>query len=182
MRQFTVLLSLICSLSIVTSASAITELIGGGVNFKGTVVARGCSIVPSSKNIQVDFKHIETRTLYEEHKSAPQHFVIELQDCNPAVLNAVTVTFSGTANPNMTDRLAITTESPNSASGIGIGFEEDNGTTISLNTPTSAVVISNAKMKLSFYAFVEGEPDALSNNTLKTGAFQATANYTLNYQ
>ena len=182
MRQFTVLLALAGSLFIATSASAITELIGGEINFKGTVVARGCSIVPSSKNIQVDFKHIETSALYEDHKSAPQHFVIELQDCNPAVLNAVTVTFNGTANPNMTDRLAITSVSPNSASGIGIGFEEDDGTAISLNTPTSAVAISDAKMQLSFYAFVEGEPDALSNKTLKTGAFQATANYTLNYQ
>jgi type 1 fimbria pilin len=37
-------------------------------------------------------------------------------------------------------------------------------------------------MQLNFKAFVEGEPDALSNKTLETGAFQATANYTLNYQ
>lgn len=182
MRQFTALLVFVCSLTTATSAQAILELIGGDVNFKGTVVAQGCSIVPSSKNIAVDFKKIEISTLYDNHQSPPESFVIELQGCNPAVLSSVTVTFSGTENPNMTDRLAITPVSPNSASGIGIGFEESDGTAISLNTPTSAVVISDVTMQLSFKAFVEGEPDALSNKTLQTGAFRATANYTLNYQ
>jgi len=37
-------------------------------------------------------------------------------------------------------------------------------------------------MQLNFQAFVEGEPQALANGTLTTGAFTATANYTLNYQ
>lgn len=82
----------------------------------------------------------------------------------------------------MTDRLAITSVSPNSASGIGIGLEESNGTAIVLDTPTSATNISDATMQLNFKTFVEGEPDALSNQTLQTGAFRATANYILNYQ
>lgn len=179
MRQFIASMVLIGSLSAATPAQAIGELIGGDLNFKGTVVAHGCSIVPSSKNIAVDFGEISTRTLYAERKSQPKAFVIELKDCSTDVFNSVTVTFSGTENANMSDRLAI---APNSASGIGIGFEENDGTAISLNTPTTAVAISSASMQLNFKAFVEGEPDALSNKTLQTGAFQATANYTINYQ
>ena len=180
MRQFIASMVLIGSLSAATPAQAIGELIGGDLNFKGTVVAHGCSIVPSSKNIAVDFGEISTRTLYAERKSQPKAFVIELKDCSTDVFNSVTVTFSGTENANMSDRLAITPIAPNSASGIGIGFEENDGTAISLNTPTTAVAI--ASMQLNFKAFVEGEPDALSNKTLQTGAFQATANYTINYQ
>ena len=182
MRQLIASMILICSLPAAAPAHAIGELIGGDLNFKGTVVAHGCSIVPSSKNIAVDFGQISTRTLYAEGKSQPKAFVIELQDCSTDVFNSVTVTFSGTENANMSDRLAITPIAPQTASGIGIGFEESNGTAILLNTPTTAVAISDANMQLNFKAFVEGEPDALSNKTLETGAFQATANYTLNYQ
>lgn len=182
MRQLIALMVLICTLSATTPAQAIGELIGGDLNFKGTVMAHGCSIVPSSKNITVDFSQISTHTLYMEGKSQPKAFVIELKDCSTAVFDSVTVTFSGTENANMSDRLAITPLAPHSASGIGIGFEESNGTAILLNTPTTAVAISDATMQLNFKAFVEGEPDALSNKTLQTGAFQATANYTLNYQ
>ena len=182
MRQFIASMVLLGLLSAATPAYASGELIGGDLTFKGTVAAHGCSIVPSSKNIAVDFGQISTRTLYAESKSQPKAFVIELKDCSTDVFNSVTVTFSGTENANMSDRLAITPVAPNSASGIGIGFEESNGTAISLNTPTTAGAISDATMQLNFKAFVEGEPDALSNKTLQTGAFQATAYYTLNYQ
>jgi type 1 fimbria pilin len=182
MRQLIASMVLICTLPATTPAHSIGELIGGDLHFRGTVVARGCSIVPSSKNITVDFGKISTVTLYAEGKSQPKAFAIELQDCSTAVFNSITVTFSGTENANMSDRLAITPVAPHTTSGIGIGFEESNGTAILLNTPTTAVAISNANMQLNFKAFVEGEPNALSNKTLQTGAFQATANYTLNYQ
>lgn len=182
MRRFIAAAVLIFSVSMTAPVYAIGDLIGGDINFKGTVVAQGCSIVPSSKNILVDFKEISTDILYQGGRSSPQQFVIELQNCNTKVLNSVTVTFSGLENNNLPGRLAITPLSTGSASGIGIGFEENNGTAILLNKPTTAVVISDSKMQLNFKAFVEGEPDALSNRTLQAGVFRATANYTLNYQ
>ncbi|WP_058910656.1 fimbrial protein [Entomohabitans teleogrylli] len=182
MRLLAATLALVGVLPASLSVHAMGELIGGDITFKGTVVAHGCSIVPTSENIAVDFKTISTKTLYAVGKSTPVAFSIELQDCSTEVFNTVTVTFSGTPNPNMNDRIAITAVGPNSASGIGIGLEEADGTAIQLNQPTSVVAISGATMKLDFKAFVEGEPDALSNNTLSTGAFTATANYTLNYQ
>lgn len=182
MRQLIAPMVLIASLSLTTETHAMGELIGGDINFRGTVVALGCSIVPSSKNVVVDFGDISTLTLYAEKKSAPQAFKIELQGCSSEIFKSITVTFSGTRNTSMPDRLAITSLSPNSASGIGIGLEENNGTVIALDTPTSATAISDATMQLDFKAFVEGEPDALSNKTMQTGAFRATANYILNYQ
>lgn len=180
MRQLIASMVLICLLPAATPAYSNGELTGGDLIFKGTVVAHGCSIVPSSKNIVVEFDKISLRTLYAEGKSQPKAFVIELQDCSTDVFNSVTVTFSGTENSNMSDRLAITPSS--TASGIGIGFEESNGTAILLDTPTTAVAISNANMQLNFKAFVEGEPNALSNKILQAGNFKATAYYTLNYQ
>ncbi|MCS3430277.1 fimbrial protein [Klebsiella sp. BIGb0407] len=182
MRQIIASIIFVYSISMATPVQAIGDLIGGDLKFKGVVVAQSCSIVPSSKSITVDFNQISTRTLYTYEKSAPEEFVIELEGCSKAVFNSVTVTFSGMENGSMANRLAITPVSPNSASGIGIGFEENDGTAILLNTPTTALAISDGHMQLNFKAFVEGEPDALSNKTLQTGAFRATANYTLNYQ
>ena len=112
MRQLIASMILIGSLPAAAPAHAIGELIGGDLNFKGTVVAQGCSIVPSSKNIAVDFGQISTRSLYAEGKSQPKAFVIELKDCSTDVFNSVTVTFSGTENANMSDRLAITPTPP----------------------------------------------------------------------
>lgn len=82
----------------------------------------------------------------------------------------------------MTDRLAIKSVAPSGASGVGIGLEESDGSPIRLNMPTNATAITDTVMQLNFQAFVEGEPQALANGTLTTGAFTATANYTLNYQ
>ncbi|MEN0615602.1 fimbrial protein [Klebsiella indica] len=178
MRQLIASIVIIYSLFSATAVHAIGELIGGDLKFQGEVVAHGCSIDPLSKNVVVDFGEISARTLYAEGKSLPKAFVITLKDCSTAVFNSVTVTFSGTENTNMSDRLVVT----GAASGIGIGFEESDGTAISLNVPTTALAISGTSMSLNFNAFVEGEPNALSNKTLQTGGFQATANYTLNYQ
>lgn len=182
MRQFIAPMVFIASLSVATGVHALGELLGGDINFRGTVVALGCNIVPSSENIVVDFGEISTRDLYANGKSGLEEFKIELQGCSSAVFKAITVTFSGTQNANMPDRLAVSSLSTNAASGIGIGLEESNGTAITLGTPTSATTISDVNMQLNFKAFVEGEPDALRDQTLQTGAFRATANYILNYQ
>ncbi|WP_444544345.1 fimbrial protein [Pseudocitrobacter faecalis] len=164
------------------SVLAMGELIGGDLSFKGVVVAYPCSIAPESERVPVDFGEISTKSLYATGKSTPVPFSIKLQNCNPGVFNAVTVTFSGTENSNMTDRLAIKAVTPGNAGGIGIGLLESDQTPIQLDVPTNATAITDTALQLNFLAFVEGEPDALSGGTLTTGPFTATANYTLNYQ
>jgi type 1 fimbria pilin len=70
MRQF--IASMVLAILPATPAYASGELIGGDLTFKGTVAAHGCSIVPSSKNIAVDFGQISTRTLYAERNHSPK--------------------------------------------------------------------------------------------------------------
>lgn len=183
MRQWLIPVAVIFSQSLSLPAQAIGELIGGDLSFRGTVIAHGCSLVPTSETIAVNFGEISLRMLYAQRKSSPKKFIIELQDCSNAIFNSVTVTFSGTKNTNMTDRIMITPVSPNTVSGIGIGFEEEDGTAILLDTPSLAVTLTDSMtMQLSFNAFVEAEEDALNNRTLQPGEFKATAYYTLNYQ
>ncbi|CBG90215.1 type 1 fimbrial protein [Citrobacter rodentium NBRC 105723 = DSM 16636] len=158
------------------------QLIGGDLSFKGVVVAYPCSIAPDSERIPVDFGKISTKSLSINGKTTPVPFTIKLQDCNPSVFHSVTVTFSGTENPNLADRLAISATAPGNAGGVGVGLLEADDTPVRLNVPTTPTTVSDTVLRLNFQAFVEAEPDALANGTLTTGPFTATANYTLNYQ
>ncbi|AMO81599.1 fimbrial protein [Obesumbacterium proteus] len=175
-------LAVLATLTFSSAVEAAGELVGGAMTFKGVVVALPCSIAPGSEKVPVDFGEISTKSLYATGKTTPIAFSIVLEDCNPSVFDSVTVTFDGDRNSNMTDRLAIKSVAPSGASGVGIGLEESDGSPIRLNTPTNATAITDTVMQLNFQAFVEGEPQALANGTLTTGAFTATANYTLNYQ
>lgn len=182
MRQIFITSLALLTFSHALPVQAMGELVGGDLSFKGTVVAYPCSIAPESERVPVDFGEISTKSLYASGRSTPVPFSIKLQNCNPAVFNTVTVTFSGDENSNMTDRLAIKAVTPGNAGGIGIGLLESDETPIKLDVPTSATAITDTALQLNFLAFVEGEPDAISGGTLTTGPFTATANYTLNYQ
>ncbi|HBC0586021.1 TPA: type 1 fimbrial protein [Enterobacter cloacae] len=175
---------LTCYLTVFAAAPAWArgELIGGDVSFKGVVMAYPCSIAPESGRILVDFGEISTKSLYINGKTTPVPFAIKLQDCNPNVFNAVTVTFSGIANANMADRLAINATAPGNAGGVGIGLLEEDDTPVRLNIATRPTLINDTLLRLSFQAFVEAEPDAVASGTLTTGPFTATAHYTLDYQ
>ncbi|HEM6801134.1 TPA: type 1 fimbrial protein [Citrobacter koseri] len=182
MRIIMTIFPLFLTLFPVVSAYSAGELIGGDLSFKGVVVAYPCSIAPESEKVPVDFGEIPTKVLYANRTSTPVSFSIKLQNCNPAVFNSVTVAFHGDSNPNMTDRLAINAVAPGSASGVGIGLLEADDTPIRLDIETTPTPVTTSAIQLNFKAFVEGEPGALSNGTLTTGPFTATAYYTLNYQ
>lgn len=164
------------------SAWALGQLIGGDLSFKGMVMAYPCSIAPDSERVQVDLGKISTKSLYINGKTQPVPFTIKLQNCTPSVFASVTVTFSGTENSNLADRLVISATSPGNAGGVGIGLLEEDDTPVYLNTPTTPTSISDTVLRLNYQAFVEAEPTALANGTIATGPFTATANYTLNYQ
>lgn len=182
MQRIMMILACFVTTLITPSAWALGQLIGGDLSFKGVGMAYPCSIAPESERVPVDFGNISTKSLYINGKTVPVPFTIKLQGCTPSVFNSVTVTFSGTANPNLADRLAISATAPGNASGVGIGLLEADDTPVQLNAATTPVAINDTILRLNFQAFVEAEPDALANGTLTTGPFTATANYTLSYQ
>jgi type 1 fimbria pilin len=182
MNRMTAVVALILSALPSVPALAMGELIGGDLSFKGEVVAYPCSIAPESERVPVDFGEISTKSLYINGKSTPVPFTIKLQDCNPNLLNTVSVTFSGIENPNLPDHLAIRPTAPGNASGVGIGLLEADDTPLRLGIPSTAAAISDTTMQLNFQAFIEAEPDALSSGSLTTGPFTATAYYLLSYQ
>lgn len=179
-----IIIAAVLLLAVLPSAPAMAKavLIGGDLRFEGEVVAYPCSVAPESERVPVNFGEISTKSLYINGKSIPVPFSIRLQDCNPGLLNTVSVTFSGDENPNLANHLAIKATAGGNASGVGIGLLEADNTPVRLGVPTTPVTIGDSVMQLDLQAFVEAEPDALSKGTLTAGPFSATAYYLLNYQ
>ena len=152
----------------------------GNYSFSGTVVVTPCQIAPGSEEIPVDFEQVSVKELYLNGKSKPLPFSIHLISCNTSVFKAVTVTFNGIENQDLPDHLAINNKS--TASGIGIGLLNQNDTSIKLNTPSLAQNLTDNNTEIKFKAYIQAEPEALTNETITYGHFYSTAYYTLNYQ
>ncbi|EOZ9390974.1 fimbrial protein [Enterobacter cancerogenus] len=175
-------LLLLTTLSHAGILRAATELLGGDVRFHGTVVALPCSIVPGSDNLVVDFKQASVKDLYLNTKTRITPFTIHLDNCSTGVFNTVSVIFSGPEDSKLPDHLVITPGGQGSASGVGIGLEEMDGTEVKLNRPTTPQSIQSSTMDLNYKAYLQGEPDAVNNKTISFGNFTASATFTLNYQ
>lgn len=164
------------------SAFAATELIGGDMEFKGVVVAHGCTIVAGDENKVVDFKQISASDLYSNKKSEPVAFSISLENCSRDIYKSVTITLDGKEHPTMPNHLAVVGTGSENPKSIGIAFTDVKRNVIQLKKPSSTRLLNNKRIQFDFMAYVEASPSALRNQTLLTGPFQAQATYTLNYQ
>lgn len=165
-----------------TSCFALSELIGGDMKFHGTVVALPCSIAPGSETIGVDFKQTSIKDIYSNQKTRTTPFTVHLENCSTGVFNSVSVTLSGIEDTALPNHLAITSGGQGNASGVGIGLEETDGTAIKLNEATTPQKINANNMDLTYNAYLQGEPDAINQQTISYGTFSATATFTINYQ
>ncbi|WP_337221723.1 hypothetical protein, partial [Vibrio cholerae] len=78
---------------------AVTELIGGDMEFKGVGVAHGWTIVAGDENKVIDFKQISAKDLYTFQKSEPVAFSISLENCSQDIYKSVTITLDGKEHP-----------------------------------------------------------------------------------
>lgn len=164
------------------SAFAITELIGGDMEFKGVVVAHGCTIVAGDENKLIDFKQISAKDLYTFQKSEPVAFSISLENCSQDIYKSVTITLDGKEHPTMPNHLAVVGTGSEDPKSIGIVFTDTQRNMIQLKKPSTARLLNNKRIQFNFMTYVEASPSAIKNQTLLTGPFQAQATYTLNYQ
>lgn len=155
---------------------------GTNITFHGRVIAPACVAIPTPGTPDIDFHQVSTRDLYSSQKTKPIPFVIHLQGCNASVMKTATVTFSGSENLALPNHLKITPQGAGGASGVGIALEENNGTPIQLNKPTSATNLATANAEIAFNTYLEAEPQALKNSAIHVGKFTSSVNYIVNYQ
>lgn len=156
------------------NAAAVTD----NIQFSGNLVAEPCVLAPESEAIELDFGTIVDKYLYINERVHSQPFTVRLLECNLTLGNTVSLTFSGTADNELTDMLAVT----GAASGIAIGLETADGAALPFNQATPMMALTAGTTDLVFNGYVQGKPSAIQNRSIVRGAFNATANFTLTYE
>ncbi|ELJ4094512.1 type 1 fimbrial protein [Salmonella enterica] len=157
-----------------------TQAAPDNVHFSGALVAEPCTLPDEDTSIQLDFGSVIEKYLYQYTRTQGQPFTIHLLDCDPSMMNTVSVMFTGTANTELTDLLA--TETTSSARGVAIGIELQNGVLLPVNKPSPYGNLAAGNNDLNFTAFVQATPSAIANKTLGAGDFRAIATFQLSYQ
>ncbi|RLM04388.1 exotoxin [Gibbsiella quercinecans] len=153
---------------------------GENMYFHGTLVAEPCVIPPGEEEIALDFGTIVDKYLYLNTRTLSRPFTLHLTECDTSLGNTVTVTFSGTENSHLPGLLAI--DSGSAASGIAVGLETQDGQALQLNKATSKYQLTDGSNTISLQAYVQGEPDAITNKTIGRGTFSAVATFSLAYE
>lgn len=152
------------------------------MEFKGVVVAHGCTIVAGDENKVIDFKQISASDLYTYQKSEPISFSISLENCSQDIYKSVTITLEGKEHPTMPNHLAVVGTGSEDPKSIGIVFTDLSRNVIQLKKPSTTRLLNNKRIQFNFMTYVEASSQSIKNGSLLTGPFQAQATYTLNYQ
>lgn len=150
------------------------------VHLSGTLVAEPCTLVETDTDIQLDFGTVISKYLYQYQRSKSQPFTLHLLDCNPSLGNMVNVTFQGTPDTELNQLLALDTAS--TAKGIAIGIEQEDGKPLAINKSSVNIPLASGNNALSFRAYAQIQPSALTNQTLTVGSFTAISTFVLSYE
>lgn len=157
-----------------TSACAGSETLM--LTITAEVVSQPCSLRPGDETIQVDFGGIVNKALLRDGRTPGKLFQLHLEECDPAIASSVSVTFSGQGASENNSLLALAGDS--AAKGIAIGLEQG-GQALPLNQASRALALASGSNVLDFTAYVRLLPSG--QTSLTPGAFNATANFTLDY-
>lgn len=139
-------------------------------------VSQPCSLRPGDETLAVDMGAIVSKTLRRDGRTPSKAFALHLEACDLTMANRVKVTLAGKGAGGNNSLLALSQES--TASGMAIGFEHQ-GQPLLLNQASRAITLTAGSQVLEIGAYVALLPAGQHN--LVTGAFNATAQFTLDY-
>ncbi|EMK3758481.1 fimbrial protein [Providencia rettgeri] len=160
----------------ISSAFAIPD----NLRIIGNLVEEPCTILPGDENITMDFFDTPEKNFYAYGETPGKEFMVKLADCDISIGKTVEVTFSGTPNLALPGFLALSTSSV--ASGFAIGLQSSDRTPLALEKKGSKINLQDGSNQLRFYAYLKGEPDAITNKSIKVGPYSAVATFKLDYE
>lgn len=146
------------------------------LRFRGALVAEPCTLRAADENITVDFGSIVDKYLYLNSRTLGEPLVLHLDDCDISLGNMVKLTFSGTESTKLHGLLAI------SGQGIAIGIETPQGDRVALNTGRYNQGLIAGNNTINLRAYVQGEPEAITQKSIIPGDFTASATFLLEYE
>lgn len=149
------------------------------LSFKGNLVEEACTIRPGDEAITLELWDVTSKHLYINTRSQGKGFKLHLEDCDTTIGNTVTITFGGRENMALPGLFAL--DGGSGASGIGVGLETPSNKPLPLNTVSDEQVLSNGNNVIELKAYVQGEPDAIRDQTIGHGLFTVISTFTLDY-
>lgn len=150
------------------------------VHFHGALVAEPCTLPDSDTDIKLDFGSVIVKSLYQYQRTKSQPFTIHLEDCDPTLMKTVSVTFSGTADDELTTLLALDPSS--TAKGVAVGLELPDGSPLAINKAAPYQQLVSGNNALTFNAYVQALPVYIANSNIVLGNFTVISSFVLNYQ
>ena len=154
-------------------------LAADNLSFKGNLVEEACTIRPGDEAVTLELWDVTSKHLYINTRTQGKGFTLHLEDCDTAIGDTVTIMFGGRENLALPGLLAL--DGGSGASGIGVGIETPSSKPLPLNTVGDEQVLSNGSNVIELKAYVQGEPQAISDQTIGHGTFTVTSTFTLDY-
>ena len=176
MKRYLILPSTLLMLVLANTVHAAVD----NVHFSGALVSEPCTLPEADQDIHLDFGTVIEKYLYQYQRTKSQSFTIHLTECDPTILNTISVTFQGAADTELTNMLAL--DNSSTSKGVAIGLELADSTPLAINKASPYTQLTTGNNTLTFNAFVQAEPTAVSSKSLTEGEFTATASFVLAYQ
>ncbi|MBL5841184.1 type 1 fimbrial protein [Enterobacter asburiae] len=165
------------SLALTTFSAAALD---NNVQISGRLVNEPCTLDPSTSDITLVFGNLVAKYFYTTNRTPGEPFTIRLLECDTSVAKTATVTFTGAESGGLPGLLA---PDAGDTQGIAFGIETDDASAqpVPLNKPSPVFDLGNGTTELHLRGYVQGEPDAIENNSILTGPFTGTATFELAY-
>ncbi|AJI83249.1 fimbrial protein [Yersinia enterocolitica] len=167
----------ILSILILNVFWAIPVLAADNMRFHGALVAEPCTIRPGDDAISLNFGTVVDKYLYSNQRTLGKQFQIHLVDCDISLGTTANIIFTGNDSVNLPGLLAV----DSSDMGIAIGLETLAGKPLYLNQSSDDIALDTGNNIITLKAYVRGEPEAISQRTIKRGEFNAVATFNLQY-
>ena len=167
-------LALLLSVGLTPSGNAADNL-----SFKGNLVEEACTIRPGDDAITLELWDVTSKHLYINTRTQGKGFKVHLENCDTTIGDTVTIMFGGAENMKLPGLFAL--DSGSGATGVGLGIETPNNKPLPVNSVSDKQVLSNGSNVIELKAYVQGEPDAIRDQTIGHGAYTVTSTFTLDY-
>ncbi|CQI90407.1 exported pilin protein [Yersinia rohdei] len=168
---------IILSVLLLNAFGSMPTLAADNMRFHGALVAEPCTIRPGDEAINLNFGTVVDKYLYSNQRTLGKQFQIHLVDCDISLGTTANIMFTGNDNANLPGLLAV----DGSDIGIGIGLETPAGKALLLNQSSDDIALDTGNNVITLKAYVRGEPEAISQRTIKRGEFNAVATFNLQY-
>jgi type 1 fimbria pilin len=149
------------------------------LRFKGNLVEQACTIRPGDEAITLELWEVASKHLYINTRTVGKGFRLHLDDCDTTISESVSITFGGVENRELPGLFAL--DGGSGASGIGLGIETLSNKLLPVNTVSDEQRLSNGNNVIELKAFVQGEPNAIRDQTIGHGAYRVSSIFTLDY-